>query len=61
MDKVTRLPKRTSGRLLFVHQVEGISSWSLGQIQSLAHLGERPAQALGVAYSLAGLQGETLM
>lgn len=47
-------------RLLFVHQVEGISSRRVGQIQSLSHLSERPPEAFSVAYSLARLQSEPL-
>lgn len=50
----------TSGGLLFVHQVEGISSWGLGLIQSLSYLCHRPAQALCVLYSFAGLHSDSL-
>lgn len=51
----------TIWRLLFVHQVEGIPPWSLGQIQSLSYLSEGPAQMSSVADSPARLHSEPLI
>ena len=50
----------TIRRLLLVHQVEGVAPWSLGQVQGLSYLGQRPPQTFSVADSLAGLQSEAL-
>lgn len=43
----------TIWRLLFVHQIERIPPWSLGQIQSLSYLGEGPTQTFRITDSLA--------
>lgn len=50
----------TMQRLLFVYQIEGVTSWSVGEIKTLFHLGERPTQMFGIADSFTRLQSKPL-